>query len=123
MLAIVFAGSLLVLSGVVNGQRSGNGAEIPQVTWKAGNGKLTDSSAFAGSKVAKDADTGKLREALPGELPDSPIGRPTQIINSGGGSIAVVGDDLMSESIAVKNADGSVTVGHSVDVKTQPEVK
>ena len=123
MLAITFAGSLLVFSGVANGQRPEHDAETPQVTWKAASGTLAVSSAFAGSKVVKDADTGKLRQALPGELPESPVGRPTQIINSGGGAIAVVGDDLMSESIAVKHADGSITVKHSTDAKTQPEVK
>jgi hypothetical protein len=122
-LAITFAGSLLVFSGVASSQSSGNDAQTPQVTWKAATGKLADSSAFAGSKVVKDATTGKLRQALPGELPDSPVGRPTEIINSGGGSIAVVGDDLMSDSIAVRNADGSITVTHSTDKKTQPEVK
>jgi|SRR5687768_17428908 hypothetical protein len=122
-LAITCAGSLLVFSGVANGQRSANNASAPQVTWKNASGQLADSSAFAGSKVVKDADTGQLRQALPGELPDSPIGRATEIINSGGGAIAVVGDDLMSESFAVKNADGSITLTHSTDAKTQPEVK
>lgn len=122
-LAIIFAGSLLVFSGVANSQTSGNGAATPQVTWKAATGTLATSSAFAGSKVVKDADTGKLRQALPGELPESPVGRPTEIIESAGGAIAVVGDDLMSESIAVKNADGSVTVKHSTDAKTLPEMK
>jgi hypothetical protein len=121
-LAITLAGSLLVFAGVVRSQ-SGNDAQTPQVTWKAATGKLADSSAFAGSKVVKDASTGKLRQALPGELPDSPAGRPTVIINSGSGSIAVAGDDLMSDSIAVKHADGSITVTHSTDAKTQPEVK
>jgi hypothetical protein len=120
-LAITFAGSLLVFTVVARSQS--NDAHTPQVTWKAATGKLADSGAFAGSKVVKDADTGKLRQALPGEIPDSPVGRPTEIIKSGGGSIAVVGDDLMSDSIAVKNADGSITVTHSTDAKTQPEVK
>ena len=69
-------------------------------------------SASAGSKVVKDAETGRLRPARAGELPDAPAGRPTQIIDSpDGGAIAVVGDDLMSDSIAVKNADGSISGG------------
>jgi hypothetical protein len=122
-LAIIFAGSLLAFMGVANAQRLGNDTETPQVTWKSATGKLATSSAFAGSKVVKDADTGQLRQALPGELPESPVGRPTEIINSAGGAIAVVGDDLMSESIAVKNADGSITVKHSTEAKTLPEVK
>jgi hypothetical protein len=122
-LAITFAGSLLVCSAVANGQRPQNDTETPQVTWKAGKGTLAASSAVAGARVVKDADTGKIRQALPGELPDAPAGRATQIIDSGGGSIAVVGDDLMSDSIAVRNADGSITVTHSSDAKTQPEVK
>lgn len=123
MLAIVFAGALLVFSGVANGQRAEDHADTPQVTWKAATGKLAAASASQGSKVVKDAVTGQLRQALPGELPDSPVVHPTQIINSGGGAIAIVGDDLMSESIAVRNADGSVTVKHSTEVKTLPEVK
>jgi hypothetical protein len=128
MLAITFAGSLLVFSGVANGQRSGNDTETPQVTWKAAPGRILESSASAGAQVTKDADTGTIRAARPGELPDAPAGRPTQIIESPDGSrIAIAGDDLMNHSVAVvvKNADGSVTVqvGHSTDAKTHPEVK
>jgi hypothetical protein len=122
-LAIIGTGSLLAFWGVANAQRPGNDTVTPQVTWKAATGTLAASSAVAGSKVVKDADTGKLRQALPGELPESPVGRPTEIITSGGGAIAVVGDDLMSESIAVRNADGSITVTHSTAAKTHPEVK
>jgi hypothetical protein len=127
MLAFTVAGSLLVLSGVVNGQRSGN-AETPQVTWKAASGQVLVSSASAGAQVAKDADTGEIRAARPGELPDEPVGRATQIIDyPGGAKLAIAGDDLMNHSIAVavKNADGSVSVrvGHSADVRTPAEVK
>ena len=75
-LAIIFAGCLLAFLGVANAQRSGNDTETPQVTWKDATGKLAASSAFAGSKVVKDADTGKLRQALPGELPEVPNRSP-----------------------------------------------
>ncbi len=123
VVAMIVTGSLLAFSGAANGQRSENDAETPQVTWKAASGTLAASTALAGLKVVKDPSTGELRQALPGELPESPVRRPTEIITSGGGAIAIVGDDLMSESIAVKNADGSITVKHSTDAKTHPEVK
>ena len=128
MLAIIFAGSLLVFSGVASGQRPVNDAEAPQVTWKAAPGQILESSASAGAQVAKDEETGRIRAARPGELPDTPVGRATQIIDyPGGGKLAIAGDDLMNHSVAVavKNADGSVTVqvGHSTDSKTHPEVK
>jgi len=122
-LAIIFAGALLVFLGVANAQHSANDTETPQVTWKDAPGTIAESSASAGAQVVKDADTGELRAARAGELPERPVGRPTEIINSAGGAIAVVGDDLMSESFAVRNADGSVTVKHSTDAKTHPEVK
>jgi hypothetical protein len=127
-LAIVFAGSLLVFSGVANGQRPETDAAQAEVTWKAAPGQILDSGASAGAQVAKDAETGRLRAARPGELPDSPIGRATQIIEyPGGAKLAIAGDDLMNHSVAVavRNADGSVTVqvGHSTDTKTQLEVK
>jgi hypothetical protein len=81
-------------------------------------------SASAGAKVVKDAETGRLRPARAGELPEAPAGRPTQIINSpDGSSIAVVGDDLMSDSIAVKLPDGSIRVGHDAGAQTTSEVK
>src|SRR5687767_13800450 len=128
MLAIGCAGSLLVFSGVANGQRPENDAETPQVTWKNAPAQIVESSAAAGAQVAKDADTGKIRAARPGELPDEPVGRATQIIDyPGGAKLAIAGDDLMNHSVAVavKNADGSVSVrvGHSTDAKTQPEGK
>ena len=127
-LAIMFAGSLLVLTGVANGQRSENNAESAQVTWKNAPAQILESSASSGAQVAKDADTGGIRAARPGELPAEPVGRATQIIDyPNGGKLAIAGDDLMNHSIAVavKNADGSVTVqvGHSTDAKTQAEVK
>jgi hypothetical protein len=124
-LAIVFAGVLLAFLGVANAQRSGNDTETPQVTWKDAPGRILESSASAGAQVVKDADTGELRAARPGELPERAVGRPTEIINSGGGAIAIAGDDLMNESVAVKNADGSVSVrwGHHTDAKKHAEVK
>jgi hypothetical protein len=127
-LAIISAGTLLVFSGVVNGQRSGNDAGTSQVTWKNAPVQIVESTASAGAQVAKDEETGRIRAARPGELPESPVGRATQIIEyPNGGKLAIAGDDLMNHSIAVavKNADGSVTlqVGHSADAKTQPEVK
>jgi hypothetical protein len=114
--------------GVANAQRPANDTDTTQVTWKAAPGQLLESSAAAGAQVAKDADTGKIRAARPGELPDVPVGRATQIIEySDGSKLAIAGDDLMNHSIAVavKNADGSVTVqvGHSTDVKPHAEVK
>jgi hypothetical protein len=122
-LAIVLAGVLLAFLGVANAQKSGNDTETLQVTWTDAPGTIGESSASAGAQVVKDSDTGELRAARPGELPERAVGRPTEIINSGGGAIAVAGDDLMSESIAVRNADGSVTVKHNSDSKMQPEVK
>jgi hypothetical protein len=124
MLAIIFAGSLLVCSGVANGQRSGNSTETPQVTWKDAPGRIAVPSASAGAQVVKDADTGRVRQARPGELPEAPIGRATQIINYPDGSaVAIVGDDLMNESVAVKNADGSVSLQHGTDAQTHAEVR
>ncbi len=128
MLAMAFAGSLLLFSGVANGERSEHHAETAQVIWKAAPGQISESSASAGAQVAKDEETGRIRAARPGELPDQPVGRATQIIDyPGGAKLAIAGDDLMNHSVAVavKNADGSVNVhvGHSTDVKTQPEVK
>ena len=128
MLAIVFTGSLLALSGNAHGQRSGNGAETPPVTWKVPSGQILESSASTGAQVAKDEETGTIRAARPGELPNEPGGRATQIIEfQNGARLAIAGDDLMNHSIAVavKNADGSVSVqvGHSTDVHTQAEVK
>ena len=72
-LAIIFAGSLLAFLGVANGQRSGNNTETPQVTWKDAPGRIAAPSASAGAQVVKDADTGRLRQARPGELPEAPI--------------------------------------------------
>ena len=124
-LAIVFAASSLVFTGVANGQRATSDADTPAVTWKdAPRTTLMAPSASAGSKVVKDADTGRLRPARAGELPDAPAGRPTQIIDSpDGGGIAVVGDDLMSDSIAVKLPDGSIRVRHDAGAQTKSEVK
>ena len=127
-LATISAGTLLVFSGVASGQRSGNDAATSQVTWENAPAQILESSASAGAQVAKDEETGRIRAVRPGELPDEPVGRATQIIEyPNGGKLAIAGDDLMNHSIAVavKNADGSVTlqVGHSTDVKTQPEVK
>jgi hypothetical protein len=127
-LAIFSAGTLLVFSGVVNGQRAGDDAGTSQVTWKNAPAQILESSASAGAQVARDEETGRIRAARPGELPDSPLGRATQIIDyPGGAKLAIAGDDLMNHSIAVavRNADGSVTlqVGHSTDATTQPEVK
>lgn len=128
MFAMTSAGSLLVLSGVASGQRAGNDAGTSQVTWKNAPAHIVESTASAGAQVAKDEETGTIRAARPGELPDEPAGRATQIIEyPNGGKLAIAGDDLMNHSVAVavKNADGSVKVhvGHSTDVKTQPEVK
>lgn len=128
VIAIVFAGTLLAFSGAANGQRTGNDAATPQVTWKAAPAQILESNTSPGLQVAKDADTGRIRAARPGELPDIPVGRATQIIEyPNGGKIAIAGDDLMNHSVAVavKNPDGSVTVqvGHSTDAKTHPEVK
>ena len=122
-LAIVCTGSVLAFWGVVNAQRPDNATATPLVTWKDASGTLPQSNASAGSQVVKDADTGRLRAAQPGELPPAPTGRPTQIIDLNGGGIAIAGDDLMNESIAVKNADGSISVTHRGDAKTHPEVK
>ena len=124
-LAIVFAASSLVFTGVANGQRATSDADTAAVTWKdAPQTSLMAPSASAGSKVVKDAETGRLRPARAGELPDAPAGRPTQIINSpDGGGIAVVGDDLMSDSIAVKLPDGSIRVGHDAGAQTKSKVK
>lgn len=127
-LAIVCTGSLLAFSGVANAQRPGNDAETPQVAWKAAPGQILGSSASAGAQVAKDEETGQIRAARAGELPDPPAGSATQIIEyPNGGRLAIAGDDLMNHSvaIAVKNADGSVSlkVGHTTDIHTQAEVK
>jgi len=124
-LAIIFAASSLVFTGVASGQRASSEADTPDVTWKdAPQTSLMVPSASAGAKVVKDAETGRLRPARAGELPDAPAGRPTQIINSpDGGAIAVVGDDLMSDSIAVKMPDGSIRVGHDAGARTKSEVK
>ena len=124
-LAIVFAASSLVFTGVASGQRASSDADTAAVTWKdAPQTSLMAPSASAGAKVVKDAETGRLRPARAGELPEAPAGRPTQIVNSpDGGSIAVVGDDLMSDSIAVKLPDGSIRVGHDAGAQTTSEVK
>ena len=124
-LAIVFAASSLVFTGVANGQRATSDADTAAVTWRdAPQTSPMAPSASAGSKVVKDAETGRLRPARAGELPDAPAGRPTQIINSSdGGAIAVVGDGLMSDSIAVKMPDGSIRVGHDAGAQTTSKVK
>ena len=125
-LAIVLAASLLVLAGVVAaGQRATTKTDTADVTWKDVPGSiLTDSIASAGTKVVKDAETGRLRPAQAGELPESAAGRPTQIINSPDGSgVAIVGDDLLSESIAVKQSDGSIRLQHDARAATHAEVK
>src|SRR5690242_3320360 len=127
-LTMIFAGSVLAFQGVATAQRAGNDTDTPEVTWKAAPGQIAESSPSAGAQIAKDARTAKLRAALTGELPVAPIGRATHVINySDGAKLAIAGDDLMSDSVAVavKNADGSVSirVGHSTDAKTQPEVK
>lgn len=124
--AIIFAGSLLASLGVANAQRFGKDAETPLVTWEDARRPLAIASASAGAQVAKDEETGTLRAARPGELPEADAGRPTQIIESPDGSaIAVAGDDLMNETIAVKNPDGSISVtwGHNTNARTHAEVK
>ena len=96
-LAIIFAGSLLVFSGVANGQRSGNNAETPQVTWKDAPGKIAAPSASAGAQVVKDADTGRVRQARPGEFPRPRSAARRRSSTPGGSAIAIVGDDLMND--------------------------
>ena len=82
-LAIAFAASSLVFTGVANGQRATSDADTAEVTWKvAPQASLMAPSISAGSKVVKDAETGRLRPARAGELHESPAGRPTQIVNS-----------------------------------------
>ena len=125
IVTIVFAAGALVFMGAANGQHATTNTDTAGVIWKDASGTpLWESSAAAGSKVVKDADTGRLRPARAGELPETTGGRATEIIDLPDGSgIAIVGDDLMSESVAVKQADGSITVGHDAGARTQPEVK
>jgi hypothetical protein len=124
-LAIIVATSPLALGGVANGQRAAMEGETPHVTWKDAPPTIVrDSSASAGAKVVKDAETGRLRAARAGELPETTPRVPTQIINYPNGSaIAIVGDDLMVDSIAVKQPDGSVKIGHEATAGTPAEVK
>jgi hypothetical protein len=124
-LAIISAASSLVFTGVANGQRPTAEDDTAAVTWKDAPGTiLRESSASAGTKVVKDAETGRLRPARAGELPETAIGRPTEIIESPDGSgVAIVGDDLMSESVATKLPDGSIRVGHDAGARTHAEVK
>jgi hypothetical protein len=123
-LAIVFAASSLVTS-VASGQRAAAEADSTIVIWQEAPGQiLRNASASAGSKVVKDAETGRLRAAQAGEIPETAIVTPTQIINNPDGSgIAVVGDDLMSESVAVKQPDGSIRVSHNASPRTRAEVQ
>ena len=66
-LAIVFAASSLVFTGVANGQRATSDADTAAVTWKdAPQTSLMAPSASAGSKVVKDAEpagSGRLAQA------------------------------------------------------------
>ena len=116
-----------MVTGLANDERAASNADAPGVTWKDARGTiLNGSSASGGSKVVKDAETGRLRPARAGELPEVATGRPTEIIDSPDGSgIAVVGDDLLTESVAVKQPDGSVKVqwGHETGAQTPAEVK
>src|SRR5687768_11604907 len=95
IVTIVFAAGALVFMGVANGQHATPKTDTADVTWKDVPGTpLRESSASAGSKVVRDADTGRLRPARAGELPETAIGRATEVINSPDGSgIAIVGDD------------------------------
>ena len=123
--ALVVSTLLLGFSGVASGQRAATEADTPLVTWKdAPRSMVRDSGASAGSKVVRDAQTGRLRPARAGELPETAPLVKTQIIDlPGGGGIAVVGDDLMVETFAVKDPDGTVRIGHDPAAAAPAEVK
>ena len=73
-LAIVFAASSLVFTGVANGQRATSDADTPAVTWKdAPQTSLMAPSVSAGAKVVKDAETGRLRPLGQVSFPTRPL--------------------------------------------------
>jgi hypothetical protein len=114
---IGLAAASLAFAGVAGAERAPK-AKKARVTWKKAPHVLT-ATGSAGAKAAKDPDKGKLRPVNPGELPEQATGtgRKTEVIhNADGSSFLIPGDDLMNDSVATRQADGSIemTCGHGI---------
>ena len=108
--AIPVAASLMPLLGA--SAQEPTDAE-PNVSWTTASGETQpEGSASSGAKIARDPNTGELRAPLPGELPlaASDKKRPTEVIKTAKGTLLIVGDDLMSDAMAIKRADGTLAV-------------
>jgi hypothetical protein len=86
--------------------------------------------AASGLKASRNPETGELRAPEAGELGPSPsTGAKTRVVVQRDGSLrAYLGDEHLSDLVAVKKSDGSVAVqcgphGHEPAAARQPEVK
>jgi hypothetical protein len=83
------------------------------VAWESAPSKeVSASPATSGLRVARNPETGELRAPVPGELPaEKGQGRRSEIVKTPTGTWLIVGDDLMSDAVATKRADGTLDLG------------
>jgi hypothetical protein len=84
---------------------------------RARSGAAVKAQATSGMKAAKD-DDGRLRAptkeeeaALSAPSSAGPVRVTTVRVNDDGSVIATLGDEMMSDLVAVKGADGKITTG------------
>src|SRR5262245_58905002 len=108
--AISMAGASLIFVDAAGAEPARTKPRTAKVTWQKGNAKEVRASApSSGLKVARDPQTGELRAPTATELPATG-GSSTQVVTTKDGTWLVVGDDLMSDVVATKRADGSVKI-------------